>query len=78
MRLVELSAIGADLIDRLIASGTCEKATQVVEISLRLRDAELERLRDDGVPGMEDIHMGRVEPLDMEAIKKKARNTLPV
>ena len=78
MRLVEISAIGAELIDRLIASGTCENATQAVEISLRLLDMELERLRDDVVPGMEDIHRGRVEPLDMEAIKKKARNTLTV
>ncbi len=73
MKTVEISASGAELIDRLIASGTCEDASQAVEISLRLLDDKLQRLREDVALGMKDVREGRVAPLDMEAIIRKAK-----
>lgn len=80
MKKVEITGPAEEVVDRLIASGRCEDANQVVEISLRLldkeemeRQAKLEALREGVLEGIADVEAGRVAPMDMEAIKQEAR-----
>ena len=76
MKKVEISGPGEKVVDRMVASGRCESANEVVDISLRLlekHEEKLQALRDDINVAMDEIHGGNVAPLDMEAVKKKAR-----
>lgn len=76
MKNVQISAQGEEVVNRLLESGRCSTADEVVEVSLQLLDKQEEKLkalRADLQLGMSDIRNGDVAPLDMETIKKAAR-----
>ena len=75
MKRVEISGSGERVIERFVASGRCESAKQVVDISLRLLDKQealRDTLRQDIVAGMEEVFGGQTTPLDMEGIIQEA------
>ena len=77
MKTVEVSGEGEAVIDRLISSGVCKDAGEVVRISLRLlddtREEKLERLREDISAGVAAAKKGQVAPSNVEEAKKKYR-----
>ena len=80
MKKVEINDAAEEVVNRLVESGRYETADQVVDVSLRLlseyeaqQEEKLKLFREAIAVGMEDIRNGNVAPLDIEAIKKKAR-----
>lgn len=66
-----------------VASGLYGSASEVVREALRLFEAHqavqissLAALKADIAKGLADVHAGRVEPIDMAAVKAKGRATL--
>lgn len=66
-----------------VASGMYGSASEVIREALRLfeayqatRASSLSRLKADIAQGMSDIEAGRVEDLDMAAIKQHGRDVL--
>lgn len=79
MKKVEISGLGEEVVNRMVASGRCESADQAVDISLRLlskyeahQEEKLKTLREDIAAGMDDVYEDRVVPLDMEAIIRES------
>jgi Arc/MetJ-type ribon-helix-helix transcriptional regulator len=77
MKQIEVSGADEQIIDRLIASGLCKDAKEVLHISLQmLREApkeRLERLRDDIAIGVAAADEGRLSPSNAEEAKKQYR-----
>ena len=66
-----------------VASGMYGSASEVIREALRLfeayeatRESSLAKLKADIAQGISDIEAGRVENLDMEAIKQHGRHVL--
>lgn len=66
-----------------VASGMYGSASEVIREALRLfeayqatRASSLSKLKADIAQGMSDIEAGRVEDLDMAAIKRQGREAL--
>jgi putative addiction module CopG family antidote len=80
MKNIEISGVGEEVVDRLVASGRCKDASQAVDISLRLLDKyesqqseKLRHLREEIREGFDDMQSGRVAPLDIESIIEDAQ-----
>ena len=66
-----------------VASGMYGSASEVIREALRLfeayqatRESSLAKLKADIAQGISDIEAGRIEDLDMEAIKRQGRHVL--
>jgi antitoxin ParD1/3/4 len=77
---VALSSLLEEVINRKVASGLYGSATEVISDALwlmeerdRLYEARLQQLREDVAVGLTQADEGCLVPLDVEAIRSKAR-----
>lgn len=80
---VSLPAELENRVRQYVASGLYGSASEVIREALRLFEAyqavqaaSLATLKGDIAQGLADVHAGRVEPADMDAIKVQGRTAL--
>ena len=64
-----------DFIDHELARGSDASVDELIE-KYRQRRSELERLRQELKPALEQSQRGESQPLDAEALKKRVRDRL--
>jgi antitoxin ParD1/3/4 len=80
---VSLTRALEDFVNRKVSSGRYSSASEVVREALRLlddkdrvREAQLAELREDVQKGVRQLETGAAGPMDIEQVKKRARQQL--